>query len=41
LLTGNRSSDDLWAEILTDNGQIGWVLRQYLQTIGDAGEGVG
>lgn len=41
LLTGNRSSDDLWAEILTDNGQIGWVLLQYLQTVGDAGEGVG
>ena len=41
LLTGNRSSDGLWAEILTDNGQIGWVLRQYLQTVGDAGEGVG
>jgi len=41
LLTGNRSSDGLWAEVLTDNGQIGWVLRQYLQTVGDASEGVG
>jgi len=41
LLTGNHSSDGLWAEVLTSDGQIGWVLRQYLQTVGDAGEGVG
>lgn len=41
LLTGNHSTDGLWAEILTGNGQIGWVLAQYLQTVGDADQGVG
>lgn len=41
LLTGNRSPDGLWAEILTESGQIGWVLLQYLQTVGDAAGGVG
>ena len=41
LLTGNRSADGLWAEVLTDGGQVGWVLLQYLQTAGDTGGGVG
>jgi hypothetical protein len=41
LLTGNRSADGLWVEILTDSGAIGWVLSQYLSTVDESSPGVG
>ncbi|MBP6789673.1 MAG: SH3 domain-containing protein, partial [Candidatus Promineofilum sp.] len=41
LLTGNRSADGLWVEVLSDNGAIGWVLSQYLSTADQPAPGVG
>ena len=41
LLTGNRTADGLWVEVLSNSGAIGWVLSQYLQTVDDAASGVG
>jgi hypothetical protein len=41
LLTGNRTADGLWVEVLSNSGSIGWVLSQYLQTVDDAASGVG
>ncbi|MBP8947602.1 MAG: hypothetical protein KBG73_02095 [Candidatus Promineofilum sp.] len=41
LLTGNRSADGLWVELLSNSGNIGWVLSQYLLTVDDAASGVG
>ena len=41
LLTGNRSADGQWVEILTDSGAIGWVLSQFLSTVDDLPAGVG
>ena len=41
LLTGNRSADGQWVEVLSDSGAIGWVLSQYLLTIDDSSSGVG
>jgi len=33
LLTGNRSADGQWVELISDSGAIGWVLSQYLNTV--------
>jgi hypothetical protein len=41
LLTGNRSADGQWVEILTDSGALGWVLNLYLDTVDDLPAGVG
>ena len=41
LLTGNRSADGQWVEVLSDSGTIGWVLSQYLLTVDDPSPGVG
>ena len=41
VLTGNRSADGQWVEVLSDSGAIGWVLSQYLLTIDDSSSGVG
>jgi hypothetical protein len=41
LLTGNRSADGQWVEILTDSGALGWVLSQYLGTVDELTPGVG
>ncbi len=40
-LTGNTTADGLWLEVLTDSGTIGWVLSQYLLTVGSGSSGVG
>ncbi len=41
LLTGNRSADGQWVELLSDSGAIGWVLSQYLNTVDELTPGVG
>ena len=41
LLTGNRTADGVWVEVLSDSGALGWVLSQYLLTLNDAPSGVG
>jgi hypothetical protein len=39
LLTGSRSPDGLWIEVLTPTGNIGWVLGEYLLTVEESGSG--
>ena len=41
LLTGNRSPDGQWVEVIGDSGAIGWVLSQYLNTVDEQSPGVG
>ena len=40
-LTGNTTADGLWLEVLTGSGTIGWVLSQYVLTVGSGSSGVG